>query len=84
VQADGDSDEPELVSYTVPNVADVEWIKLGDSKFLGVDGTKALGIYPLEIKNGVKLPPIWKSKLVKKDFDDATLNLIKKLDLELP
>lgn len=79
-------DEPstDLESYTVPNAANVEWIKLGDSKFLGVDGTKALGIYPSEIKDGVKLPPVWKSKLVKKDFDAATLSLIKKLGLELP
>lgn len=73
----------EIVSYSVPNASGYLFIKINSSRFLVIENetSEPIGICPLEIKDGEKIVPIWKSKLIKK-YSDTELELIKRLNAD--
>ena len=73
----------EIVSYSVPNASGYLFIKINPSRFLVIENetSEPIGICPLEIKDGEKIVPVWKSKLIKK-YSDSELELIKRLNTD--
>lgn len=82
--SDGTDADVEIEIYTVKNVPHTEWLKLSETRFIGVDTEtkKVIGIYPAAIVDGDRLSYSWKSKLIT-DYTEDDLAIIQQLDLEI-
>ena len=71
-ETDANTEGQQLEVYSVPNVENTDWIKIDESRFIGVDlkTDKVIGIYPLSIEDGVRISSTWKNKLTTNYTED--------------